>query len=269
MQVGRDDLFHPHEEPRWSRRVLLGRLTRHSDGHEPRQGGGHLNAGKPFVAERITDPHGQVQAHVGDVGEGPAGVIGHRRQDGEDRPLEIRVGLSPLPIGQRRVVEDVDPVLGEQGQELTHDLPRALHQVGRLLANKRQLLGRSQPVHGALHHAGCHLLFEAGHTHHEELGEIRADDRQELHALEEGIPLVLGLFQHATEERQETQLPVEVLGRVPRHGGDRAACRWSDGVSQTPIPCRPVWSDSLPPRHLVSAGIPGDLREPQWAPSSG
>ena len=40
MQVGGDDLFHPDEEPGWPRRVLLGRLARHTDGHEPRQGGG-------------------------------------------------------------------------------------------------------------------------------------------------------------------------------------------------------------------------------------
>ena len=31
------------------------------------------------------------------------------------------------------------------------------------------------------------------------------NDRQELDALKERIPLVLGLLQHATEERQETQ----------------------------------------------------------------
>ena len=138
---------------------------------------GRLDARKPLVAERITDSYGQVQTHVGDVGEGPARVIGHRRQDGEDHPLEIRVGVRPLRVGQRRVVEDVDSGLGEQGQELTQNLPRALHQVGRHLANARQLLGRSQPVHGALHHPGRNLLFEAGHTHHEELGEVRADDR--------------------------------------------------------------------------------------------
>ena len=176
VQVGGDDLFRPHEEPRRPRRVLLGHLARPADGHEPRQGGGRLDAGKPLLAEGIANPHGQVQAHVGDVGEGPAGVIGHRRQDGENHLLEVRIGLSPGLVGQRRVVEDVDAGLGEQSQELTQTLPGALHQVGRHLPNERQLLDRSQPVHGALHHPGRDLLFEAGHPHHKELGQVRTHD---------------------------------------------------------------------------------------------
>src|SRR5262249_27302798 len=113
--------------------------------------------------------------------------------------------------------------------------------------------------------AGGKVVRETRHTHHKELGEVRADDRQEFHAFEEGIPLVLSFLQHATEKRQETQLPVEVQGCVPRHGGDHAGCRWSEGVSHTSVPFRPVWSNSLPPRHLVSAGIPSDLQAPQWS----
>ena len=254
-QVGGDDLFQPHEESGSTGRTLVGRLARQADGHQTRQGGRRLDAGKALVAERIPDSHGQVQAHVGDVGKGAAGVIGHRRQDGEDDPLEVTVGLRPVLLAQRRVVEDVDAGLGEQGHELTEDLPRALHQVGRRLANERQLLGRRQPVHGALHHPSRHLVLEAGHPHHEELGEVRADDRHELDALEEGIPLVLSLFQHPTEERQETQLPVEVLGGIPRHGGHLAAPRWSGRVSHTPVRSLPVGSESLPPGHLISARV--------------
>ena len=75
--------------------------------------GGSFDASKPLVAQRITDAYRQVQTHVGDVREGSARVVGHRRQDGEDHPLEIRVGLSPMRVGQCRVVENVDAGLGE------------------------------------------------------------------------------------------------------------------------------------------------------------
>ena len=59
------------------------------------------------------------------------------------------------------------------------------------------------------------LLLEAADPLLEELVEVRADDREELHALEQRHALVLGLVQHAPAEVQVGQLAVEVeLGRA-------------------------------------------------------
>ena len=57
---------------------------------------------------------------------------------------------------------------------------------------------------------GFDLLLEARHPHHEELGQVRGDDREELQPLEEWIPLVEGFLQDATLEGQQAELPVDV-----------------------------------------------------------
>jgi hypothetical protein len=233
-QVRGDELLQPYQDQGAHLPVTLRGLARHGDGHEARQGVGDLDAGKSLPAEGIADHHGLIQALVGDVGEGTSGVIGQRRQDREDHPLEIRVGRRPVRLGQGGVIEDVDAGLGELRQELAQDRSGALHQFPCDLADLRQLLPRRQPVDGGFHHRGRHLLFEAGYPHHEELGEIRADDGQELDALEKRVPLVLGLFEHAAEEGQETQLAIEVEGRVLRHGGRRGPVRRPCGLGHGP-----------------------------------
>ncbi len=46
-------------------------------------------------------------------------------------------------------------------------------------------------------HVAERLLAQARHADHEELVEVRAEDRQELDPLEQRVGGVLGLFQHA------------------------------------------------------------------------
>ena len=63
------------------------------------------------------------------------------------------------------------------------------------------------------------LLLEAADALLEELVDVRADDREELHALEQRDALVLGLVQHAPAEVEVGELAVEVeLGRVEAVG---------------------------------------------------
>ncbi len=70
-EVGADDLFEP--DP-----AMLG-----DHGHEPGQRRRHLDAGKTLVARGAAHEHGQVEAEVRDVGEGPAGIERQRRDDGQ------------------------------------------------------------------------------------------------------------------------------------------------------------------------------------------
>jgi hypothetical protein len=78
-----------------------------------------------------------------------------------------------------------------------------------------QLLLGAAPVHGQFLHAGAELLLQPADPLHEELVEVRADDGQKLHPLEQCGPRILGLVQHPAIEGQPGELAVQVpLGRI-------------------------------------------------------
>ena len=69
-------------------------------------------------------------------------------------------------------------------------------------------------------HVAEGLLAQAGDADHEELVEVRGEDREELCPLEQRVIGVLGLFEHAGVELQPAQLAVdEVFGQKLGAGG--------------------------------------------------
>ena len=93
------------------------------------------------------------------------------------------------------------PVMRLAGDHLQH----ALMDCG-------ERLRRGSAVSGGLREAALHLLFEAGHPDLEKLVQIRADDAEELHPLEQGVPRVDRLVEHALVELQ----PAELSGNIVR-----------------------------------------------------
>ena len=87
-------------------------------------------------------------------------------------------------------------------------------------------------VHGELGHARDSLEFQSTDALHEKLVQVRAGDRQEFQALEQRIPIVVGLGQHASVESQPGQLPIEIQGRPGQvdvllaGGWERGRCAW-------------------------------------------
>ena len=81
--------------------------------------------------------------------------------------------------------------------------------------------------------AGTDLLLQAADALHEELVEIRADDRDELHALEQGRARILGLPQDAEVEVEPGELTVQVeLRQIEVEGAVRSgAARGSSTVA--------------------------------------
>jgi hypothetical protein len=64
---------------------------------------------------------------------------------------------------------------------------------------------------------GGQVPLQLGHAHHEELVEVRADDGQELDALEKGDGRILGFAEHAVIELEPRQLAIdEGVGCHPR-----------------------------------------------------
>jgi hypothetical protein len=59
--------------------------------------------------------------------------------------------------------------------------------------------------------ARAELPLEPGHADHEELVEVRAEDGEEFHPLEEGHARVLRLFEDAPVELEPGELPIDQI----------------------------------------------------------
>ena len=78
-----------------------------------------------------------------------------------------------------------------------------------------ELLGGGQAVGAAGVGAGLVQLQDAGDANFVEFVEIAGDDGHELDAFEQGIALVLGLFEHAGVEVEPGEFAVDIeLGAV-------------------------------------------------------
>src|SRR5262249_56306891 len=91
--------------------------------------------------------------------------------------------------------------------------------------DRRKLGGRGGGIGGGGHRVVGVLdernAAQKGHALHEELVEVRRDDRQELQALEQRRALVERLVQHAAVEREPSEVAIEprVLEQSVRIGG--------------------------------------------------
>jgi hypothetical protein len=233
-QVRLDHLLDPDEVVVPGQRAVAALAARRpAQGHQPRQRVGHLQPREALVPLRVAHDDGKVQAQVRDVRKRVAGVHRQRREDRVDHLAEVAVGAGPLRGVQARIVEDVDAFAAQPGQQLAAQeaLGRRI-QLDREPADGGQFLARRHARGRRGGDAGQDLPADAGHAHHEELVEIRAEDGQELGALEERVPFVLRLFEHATLELEQAELAVDVQPRViqRRYLGGTAHCGVLRGV---------------------------------------
>ena len=118
----------------------------------------------------------------------------------------------------------------------------------------RELLGRRQAVGGRLGDAGLDLLLEAGDAHHEELVQVRAQDGEELDALEQRVARVARLLEHAGLELEQAELAVDVEAGVFQFllAVDAAQPvvdlgRWLLSLDQGFLPVACSYRDGMPP----------------------
>ena len=110
------------------------------------------------------------------------------REHGIDLVPEI--GPHPVDLRRRELLRRPEMMPSAASAGLSCSLPAAvlvLHQRGNDRMDPPQLLPRPQAVGPGLGDAGIHLLHEAGDPDFEEFVEVGADDRQEPHALEQGM----------------------------------------------------------------------------------
>ena len=88
-----------------------------------------------------------------------------------------------------------------------------LHHAAHPLDDRTESFGRRQTVHRALRQLALDLLLQARHAHLEELIQIRADDAEELHSLQQRVLRVERFLQHPVIELQPAQFPIDEMSR--------------------------------------------------------
>ena len=181
---------------------------------EPGKCGRQLDAGEALFSLRIPYDEGKVEAHVGNVGKRAPGIHRQRREHRKDDLLEIPVSFAFLLCGKLCVITNADSRLFQKRKEVAQACTGLMHQVLRSQPHGLQLRRRAHSRRRIFDDTCLDLLLESCHAHHEELGEIRAHDGQELHALQQRVGGIPRLLQHAPEEIEERQLPVDEEPRL-------------------------------------------------------
>ena len=187
VEVGLDDLVDQDE-------------VRRLDLEQPRQDLRDLDPREPALAGLgIAQPDRDRQAERRDVGERVSRIDGQRREHREDL-VEEALAEGLVVLGDRRVVEQLDPLGGERAPDRDVDRRVVGDEFEDARAGGRELLVGSAPIGRTGDLAGLDLLAQAGHADLEELIEVVGEDGQELHPLEQRIALVASLMQDARIE---------------------------------------------------------------------
>ena len=141
----------------------------------------------------------------------------HRRENWQGPFAEESIQRRLLLVVQLRRPEQSDAFFRQRRAD--RFVPAAIlrgDQFLRALRDPLQLGDRAQTVGGIILRGAVaeRLLPQPGHANHEKLVEVRAENRQELHPLQQRSLLILRLLQHAGVELQPAQLAVdEQIGR--------------------------------------------------------
>jgi hypothetical protein len=150
---------------------------------------------------------------VAQVRKGMAAVDRERREDGHERVAEVVVEEAALLVADVLGAQEQNALVGEQGQDVLEETAvLLLHERVHVRGHGRHRLRAREPVRPRRRLVPrVDVPLEGGHAHHEELVEVRAEDGEELHPLQQrhgGIPR---LVEDAPVELQPRQLPVDEI----------------------------------------------------------
>ena len=104
----------------------------------------------------------------------------------EDPLLELPGEPLAVVVVELAPGREADPCVGQVGHHGTEEHPiGSFHQLSRACLYDVELLLGGGSVRGAPGDPGRDLLLEARHSHLEELIQVLAEDREELHPLEQ------------------------------------------------------------------------------------
>ena len=164
---------------------------------------------------RHLQPHNQVQRFVEQLRKRMRRVNRQRRQHRAD--LRAIILLEPVQVGRRPAPQA--PGTGCRCAPAPAAVLRASRRIAAPPSGARA--GRSRgtsrvavsPSIAALDHVAFDLLLEPGDAHLEELIEVRADDAEELHPLQQRVLRIQRLVQHALVELQPAQFAIDEVLR--------------------------------------------------------
>ena len=187
------------------------RCARRVQRHQLRQRVGNLHAREVLVPAAVADQHRQVQAEVGDVRERPARIERQRRQNREIRfPESTATCCAIATRSGRRSRASTMPCRSSASCNDTMHLCASLRSFFTSRADGHQLRPGAHAVEARVQGAGVHLRHQSRHPDHEELVQVRAENRQETSpAPAAGLALVLRLLQHAALKRQHREFAIE------------------------------------------------------------
>jgi hypothetical protein len=137
--------------------------------------------------------------------------------------VEVIPGDRTLPFVQFGIVDHQNAALPERGQQFAAPAFLPLRdQFLDLAPDCDELRRGTHAVRADVERAGFRLGLQSRHAHHEEFVEIRSDNGEKLHPLEQRIAFVQGFLDHALLKRQQAQFTIDVEGRIPEI--DLAVC---------------------------------------------
>ena len=210
LQVGADHLLQGHEP------LAVGQHD------EPGQQRRHLDPGEAALrGARVPDDHTEVEREGGDVREGVAGVDRQWGQHGEDATLELVGQPDPVLVVELGPAGEPDPDVGQLTADRAEEgLVGAGDEERGSSEDRLELLRSGHPVDAAPADTGRDTLLQPCDAHLEELVQVVAEDRKELHPLQQRGRRILGQSQHPSVEVEPRQLTVEVAALVGRHGAE-------------------------------------------------
>src|SRR5215210_2125936 len=194
-------------------RRLIGALRRRNP-HEALYAGRHLYP-RHHIPVPVLDYDQEVQREVGDVREGVRGVYCERGENRQDVPGEELPELLLLPLEEVTVGGELNTLFFQRGQELVLQyLPLFGEEPLGVVVDAVQLLLGGHPIRHGIRQLGGDLMLEPGDPDHKKLVEVGLRDGDEPHPLQQGMPLVLRLRQHALVKAEPAELAVYVQRRV-------------------------------------------------------
>ncbi len=201
--------------------------------HQPREHARHLHHREAALRLAVAldlELHGDVQRLVEQLRKRVRRIDAERRHHGP-HPLMI-VLLEKIAVGGVELLprEKANPIFLQRGNELV--APAAVLPVEHLphaFLDRAKGLRRRAAVGAALHHVAFDLLLQSRDADLEKLIEIRARDREKLHALEQRIGRIERLVQDPLIELEPAQLAAEKVRRRERFHA--APCRLARSVA--------------------------------------
>src|SRR5262245_53788775 len=117
--------------------------------------------------------------------KGSAGVVAERSQYGEHGIPKEGVQRGLVTLRQRSVVSNLDPLALKGGDNVALPaLVSLLREARRFLPKRLKLVGGAVSIEAQVRASACQLLAQRGHTDHEKLVHVGAEDGQELHSFQ-------------------------------------------------------------------------------------